>query len=76
MKSYQWVRKQKIRVQKKYIRVFGRYLSPKDFKEWNKRRKITDKYTSHRFVLFDASKIESENKKWVYGLKQQNRCHQ
>lgn len=55
MKSYQWVRKQKIRVQKKYIRVFGRYLSPKDFREWNKRRKM--------IKTFNEYLGESEDKK-------------
>lgn len=62
MKSYQWWRKQKKRVQKKYTLFFGRYLSSKDLKEWYKHRKITDKYTGYEFIMFDASKIESENK--------------
>ena len=62
MKSYQWWRKQKKRVQKKYTLFLGRYLSPKDLREWYKSKEITDKYTGLKFIMFDASKIESENK--------------
>ena len=33
MKSYQWWRKQKKRVQKKYTLLFGKYLSPRELRE-------------------------------------------
>ena len=36
MKSYRWWKKQKKRVQKKYTLLLGRYLSPKESKEWYK----------------------------------------
>lgn len=36
MKSYTWWLKQKRRVQKKYTLLCGRYLSPKELKEWYK----------------------------------------
>lgn len=39
MKSYQWWRKQKKRVQKKYALLLGRYLSPKELKAWYNDRK-------------------------------------
>lgn len=34
MRSYQWWRKQKKRVQKKYTLLCGRYLSPRELKIW------------------------------------------
>lgn len=34
MRTYQWWRKQKRRVQKKYTLFLGRYLSPKEKREW------------------------------------------
>lgn len=37
MKSYEWWRRQKRRVQKKYTLLMGRYLSPKESKEWLKK---------------------------------------
>lgn len=36
MRDYRWWRKQKRRVQKKYILFLGRYFSPKKAKEWYK----------------------------------------
>ena len=38
MKSYQWWRKQKKRVQKKYTLLLGRYLTPKELREWYNHR--------------------------------------
>lgn len=34
MKSYKWWKKQKKRVRKKYTLLLGRYLSPKELREW------------------------------------------
>ena len=34
MKSYQWWKKQKRRVQKKYTLLLGKYLSPKELRQW------------------------------------------
>ena len=38
MRSYQWWRKQKQRVKKKYTLLLGRYYSPKEIREWLKNR--------------------------------------
>lgn len=38
MKSYQWWKRQKKRVQKKYTLLLGRYLSPKELREWYNHR--------------------------------------
>ena len=39
MKSYKWYKKQKKRIKKKYTLLLGRYLSPKELKQWYKNRK-------------------------------------
>ena len=39
MRTYQWWLGQKRRVQKKYTLLLGRYLSPKEAKEWLRRFK-------------------------------------
>lgn len=38
MRSYRWWKKQKKRVKNKYTLLLGRYLSPKELKEWYKAR--------------------------------------
>lgn len=44
MKDYYWWKNQKRRIQKKYTLLLGRYLSPKELKEWYKpRRKKNDR---------------------------------
>ena len=38
MRDCHWWKNQKRRIQKKYTLLLGHYLSPKELKEWYKRR--------------------------------------
>lgn len=38
MRNYQWWKRQKKRVRKKYTLLLGRYLSPKELHEWYNHR--------------------------------------